>query len=548
MKRTDAFSPRAASTAAFAVCLVLGLSGCGAPTGTGGGGLYGLPDGAVDIHIATPISCTSASACPTHVASTATCVNGLCNYACLPGFLDCDNNADNGCESDGTTSASHCGSCENACPAGANASPQCANSTCGLTCDPGWTDCVPGTDGCETATDTDAAHCGDCTTVCPAAGAHAKSVCGSGSCGLLCESGYSDCNNDPSDGCEINTGSDPNHCGTCGMACKGVACVAGSCVCASTTSSATLVPLDMYIMMDQSGSMKEATGTAGVNKWQAIVQAISAFVNDPKSSGIGVGIQYFGLPGTGGGGGGFGGKKDSCVASVYATPEVAIAALPGNAAAIASSVAAHNPTTSTPTAPALEGAISYAKTYAGSHPGHTVIAVLATDGEPTECSPTDIPSIANLAAAGVAGNPKVLTFVIGVGSSLSSLNAIAAGGGTKQAFVVDQGGNVVAQFEAALKAIQGQAIGCAYAIPQPTGGQLLDLTKLNVQVTLAGVQTILTYGTSQATCDPVNGGWYFDDPTTPTKILLCPATCNAITGKADALVDVLLGCARSGGN
>ncbi len=545
MKLADCLNVAAAR--AVGLCLGVILVGCGAQSGTGTGGKFALPDGSGDTHISTPIACTTT--CPTHAASTGTCVNGYCAYACLPGFLDCDNNTDNGCEVDSAVSASHCGTCENACPTAANGTAQCASGTCTLACDPGWADCTPGADGCETATDTSLDHCGDCTTVCPAAGgAHAKAVCGSGSCGLLCESGWSDCNNDPSDGCEINTASDPNHCGTCGLSCNGVACVAGTCVCASSTSSATLIPLDMYIMMDQSKSMNEATGTPNTDKWQAISQAVSAFVNDPKSAGIGVGIQYFGLKGSGGGGGFGGGGKDSCNAADYAKPEVAIAALPGNAAAIIASVGKHGPTTSTPTSPALQGAIDYAKTYAASHPGHTVVAVLATDGEPTECSPTDIPSIANIAAAGASGNPKVLTFVIGVGSSLSSLNAIAAGGGSKAAFVVDQGGNVVQQFEAALKAIQGQAIGCAYAIPQPTGGQTLDLNKLNVQTTIGGVKTILTYDATAADCDLVAGGWYFDDPAAPTKIELCPATCSAVMAKADAAVDVVLGCARSGGN
>ncbi len=516
------------------------LSACSNPSSNTGGSKYSLPDGVGDVHVSAPIPCTGT--CPVHAASSGTCDGGFCAYTCYAGFLDCDGNVDNGCEADGTTSASHCGTCDNACPSAANAAAQCIKSTCALTCDPGWSDCVPGSDGCETATDTSPDHCGDCTTVC-ASGPHSKPACQGGTCGLLCQVGYSDCNNDPTDGCETNTASDPNHCGACGLSCKDVACVAGSCVCASTSSSATLVPLDMYIMMDQSKSMNEATGTPGVDKWQAISQAISAFVGDPKSAGIGVGIQYFGLPGGGGGGG-----KDSCNASVYATPAVVIASLPGNAGAITQSVAQHGPTTSTPTAPALQGAINYAKSYAAAHPGHTVVAVLATDGQPTECSPTAIPSIAAIAAAGASGTPKVLTFVIGVGSSLSNLNAIAVGGGSKQAFVVDQGGNVVQQFEAALQAIQGQAIGCAYGIPQPAAGQTLDVKKLNVQVTLGGVQTILTYGDSAATCDPAKGGWYFDDPAAPTKILLCPATCTAVTGKADALVDVLLGCARSGGN
>ena len=498
---------------------------------------YTFPDIIRDIWFDASTPCNGP--CAERANSVGTCDGGTCVYVCAPGFLDCDGDASNGCEANSATSSSHCGSCAHACPVAANSFSQCVDAVCTSVCNQGWADCAPGPDGCETATDSATDHCGGCTTSCTT-GPHAAAVCESGSCGLKCDTGYADCNGSAGDGCEVEIASDPLHCGACGLSCNGVACLKGACVCASTSTTATFVPLDMYIMMDQSKSMSEATGTPNISKWQAIYQALSAYVNDTGSSGIGVAIQFFGLPAPGT-------KGSSCIASDYATPAVALAPLPGSAGAIANAVAAHGPTGMTPTAPALQGAIDYAKSYATSHPGHTVIAVLATDGQPTECSPTDIPSIANLAVTGVSGTPKVLTFVIGVGTSLANLDVIAAGGGSKQAFLVDQGGNVVQQFQAALKAIQGLAIGCTYAIPEPTGGQPLDLAKVNVLVTANGTQALLTYVTAATACDPAGGGWHFDSPTTPAQIILCPASCSLITGDPKAEVDVLLGCARAPG-
>ena len=83
------------------------------------------------------------------------------------------------------------------------------------------------------------------------------------------------------------------------------------------------------------------------------------------------------------------------------------------------------------------------------------VLVLATDGDPTECD-TSISGIDAIAASGVSMSPKISTFVIGVGSSLSNLNSIAMAGGTQQAFLVDTGGNVNQQFLAAMNAIRGR--------------------------------------------------------------------------------------------
>src|SRR5262249_24841427 len=152
---------------------------------------------------------------------------------------------------------------------------------------------------------------------------------------------------------------------------------------------------------------------------------------------------------------------DSCNSVDYATADVPIAPLPGVASSIINSINAHGPNTGTPTLPALAGAIAYARTWAVAHPGHVVIDIFATDGEPGECD-TDLNHINAVAAAGVAGTPKILTFVIGVGQLQAALNGIAAAGGTGQAFIVDTNTMATQQFLAALNMIRGTALGCNY--------------------------------------------------------------------------------------
>src|SRR5579859_4493229 len=65
--------------------------------------------------------------------------------------------------------------------------------------------------------------------------------------------------------------------------------------CATTTQKATQLPLDLYFMMDTSGSMDDLV-SASQSKWQAVVSAMTTFVGDQASAGIGMGLQYFPVP------------------------------------------------------------------------------------------------------------------------------------------------------------------------------------------------------------------------------------------------------------
>src|SRR5258708_234504 len=68
--------------------------------------------------------------------------------------------------------------------------------------------------------------------------------------------------------------------------------------CATTTQQATLAPLDLYFMLDTSGSMDDLVA-AGQSKWSAVVAAMKAFVGAPAAAGVGVGMQYFPLTAAG---------------------------------------------------------------------------------------------------------------------------------------------------------------------------------------------------------------------------------------------------------
>ena len=65
--------------------------------------------------------------------------------------------------------------------------------------------------------------------------------------------------------------------------------------CAGTVVMGEPVPVDVYVMLDISGSMLAPTGNGIVTKWDAVRGALGTFLNDPASAGLSVAIQYFPL-------------------------------------------------------------------------------------------------------------------------------------------------------------------------------------------------------------------------------------------------------------
>ena len=47
---------------------------------------------------------------------------------------------------------------------------------------------------------------------------------------------------------------------------------------------------------------------------------------------------------------------------------------------------------------------------------------------------------------------------------------------------------------------------------------------------------------SPADCATVNGGWYYDDPVSPTQIMVCPDVCQQIQSADTAEVNIEFGC------
>ena len=301
--------------------------------------------------------------------------------------------------------------------------------------------------------------------------------------------------------------------------------------CGSITEQANLVPAHLYVMLDKSSSM------AG-NQWAQAVSGLSAFAKDPASAGLWVALNYFPREPD---------AVPACDQKAYSTPVVPFGLLPKNATPIISSLTNESPNgLSTPTYPALGGALLGSIKEVQSNPGHNAAVLLVTDGVPQGpaplcggVDPESFAEIEKLAKTGKDFSPSIVTYVIGLpGVDQSFADQIAQAGGSGKAIVVSAK-NVEQEFQTALEQIRGKAVPCEFVIPSQVGQGEIGFDKVNVQLTKSGSQPETILQTKDCTAA---SGWHYDDPQNPKKIFLCPDVCQSLKKDFGAKIDILLGC------
>jgi hypothetical protein len=310
----------------------------------------------------------------------------------------------------------------------------------------------------------------------------------------------------------------------------------------------------MLVMFDRSTSMHdEADQATGATRWDLASAALTSFFADPAAAGLQVALRFFPHDSPAAGC-----NDDDCSVEACATPIVPLATLTPEvgpidlheAALIASSAAAapaprmqgmNAGSQGTPISAALAGALAWAQAQRMAAPEENAVVVLVTDGEPNGCE-EDITSIASLASEALAAS-GTRTYAIGLtGSQESDIDAIAAAGGTTEGIFITDGATAKQDLLNALAAIRGSALDCDFEMPKASSGMQVDPSKINVNYTPAGgTQMTLGRVVDAASCGTAPG-WYYDNEQNPSRILLCPASCNSATVDIDATLEVLLGC------
>lgn len=310
--------------------------------------------------------------------------------------------------------------------------------------------------------------------------------------------------------------------------------------CVSEVASAELAPTNLVFVFDKSGSMGDAsTGFDPKKRWIPVSTGMKEFFADPYSKTLRASLEFFPLSDD---------TVETACNHAYAAPTVELT----NASdpAFVSALETTKPSGGTPTLPALQGGIEYAKQIHAARPAEKTAVVLVTDGEPGFWNPDKNAfepgcagnTVANVAAAAAAAFAEgIPTYVIGVGPQLTALNSVAKSGGTSAAVMVsvNDPAATTSAIKQALADIRKREIACEFALPPPPAGEELDPFAVNVVLKNAdGTDKVLGYSKDCAD----QGGWTYDNPSAPSRILLCGGACTDAKTATDGKVSIAFGC------
>lgn len=324
--------------------------------------------------------------------------------------------------------------------------------------------------------------------------------------------------------------------------------------CASHSVEAHVPTVNLYLMFDRSGSMEGP-------RWDQTTGALRAFLRDPASAGLRVALRFF--PSTVGSevcGG------STCTVGGCTTPRVSLgtllavqgqdlpcASMPNDCAVtqdpqeceLVKAIRCTSPGGFTPLLRAQQGATAFLEAHTWDHPSERSAVVLVTDGHPEGLSwypaacrtppDGDFLSVAEQAYRQFG----VVTHTINVeGGSESLMQGIAAAGHGEYFFVSDAA--VGTGLAAALNQIRTNTISCDLSIESPQG-----VNPLQVSVTYSdgvGAAEALARVQGDSDCGAADDRWYFDDNAIPTRVTLCPATCQRVRSEPYSKLDLSVGC------
>jgi Stigma-specific protein, Stig1 len=410
-------------------------------------------------------------------------------------------------------------------------------------CDVGMTDCG----GVCVNILTDTNHCGGCDQPC-----FLPNVCdGSGVCGAGCNNGLITC-----DGVCVDIDSNALHCGACnqpcptGWICENRVCGDGSCTETSSQAESGMLPADIIVVVDNSGSMTEEA--------QFVQDSMNSFASIIAGSGIDYHVILISADSTSDEGicvppplG-----NGSCPAdeNLPSYRHVNISVASSNAFDIILSSYSQWSSSLRPNATRSitvitddnsdMGAANFSSQLIALDPsfaGFTFHSIFAPYDLTLECF--SCPSNCAGCDPCCGSNGGFLCTPLPADEGTVYRELVQSTGGVE--------GNLCTQdflpaFQAmATSVVAASQVSCVYDIPDPPGGETIDFGRVNVDYTPvpgASPEPLYFVTGGEANCGP-GGGWYYDDDSSPTQILFCDVTCSYVQQSTEGAVAVKFGCA-----
>lgn len=318
-------------------------------------------------------------------------------------------------------------------------------------------------------------------------------------------------------------------------------------VCVGQEAGTELAPAIVELLVDTSLSMDEQAPGSRRSKWLETRDVILDGINlMPATTSLGVvfypDVEVGDMPC-------FDSQADVTIESLGGDTS-------GQRTQIRSAFQSKAPRGSTPTHDAYRYAL--AQVAASTRPGERFL-VLITDGIPTyalgcegsgnQADPADPTPLIPEAASALGRGIK--TFIIGSPGSEGarrSLSQMAEAGGTAAEncshtgvprychFDMTEEPNFTVALRDALASISGLALSCAYDIPPPPSGSVLDRTKVNVLFKPDGGERETLAQSPNGGC---SDGWQYSSDN--SQILLCGDTCDRVRSSSGQ-VTLQFGC------
>jgi hypothetical protein len=295
--------------------------------------------------------------------------------------------------------------------------------------------------------------------------------------------------------------------------------------CEREGAGASYVPTNFYFVLDASASML-TPDDGGRSRWAIATEGLGSFARAVRTLDQmhGIGLSMF--------------PASEAACSTPTFPDLEIGPASVSATPFVDVLGARKPAGLRNTGAALRSAIAHLRTGIDPVPLYQLLAVLVVGGPSDACDSTSVSELVALVRDAARGEPMVRTAVVVIGEPMPELDAVAKAGLTGSAFTLRATEHTTENMDDMLESMTAWA-GCTFRVPTsadpaaPLNPGLLSVafTPFLTQVT----EDIVKLRTS-ADC-PVNAGegWYFDNPVYPTRILLCPDTCER-TPLGDAVI------------